>query len=140
MGTAIGIDPGRKYCGFVVVKDGELFMRHTIPPEDVPGALMQWLDPFFDPVVGIEGFQLFPRTAWGQYYSSMPEVELIGVVKYMCRQQKVPCAVIRPARRSALEHRHPKPKGLDRHQYAAYLCALAASTSACRTPITQQHQ
>jgi hypothetical protein len=101
MSTLVAIDPGDKYTGFVELPDDELdlFSADTFNPEQTV-ARLELLLPIQEPRlvsrVVVERFQLYPNRVRFKAWSGLEVIELIGVIKYLCKKANVPCLMVAP--------------------------------------------
>ena len=99
--TLIAIDPGDKFVGFVEIPDDELdlFSANTFNPEQTVTRLellLPILEPRLATRVVVEKFQLYPNRARFKAWSSLEVIEVIGVIKYLCKKAEVPCLMVAP--------------------------------------------
>ncbi len=131
----VGIDPGDKHTGIVSLdaKTGALRGFQTITYDETVAGVeafnrihMQNDDRLF---ACMEVFQLYPgRQGQAQAWSSFPIVELIGIIKYLCKSYGIPLQMGRPPdinrfmKHRSLPGQIPK-SGLGKHQVSAYRLA-----------------
>lgn len=101
--VVIAIDPGEVHCGVALFEDG--LCADTW--EMGPAALLKWLKRMLRAqcvdVLVVEQFRLYPWMAEQQSFSSLPTVEVIGVLRYLWATEGCKSAdsvVVRQARDS----------------------------------------
>ncbi len=76
------IDPGEKHCGWAEFRDNKLWSSGECTPDE----MYAWLEEStrFDQVV-MEEYRVYPWLLQQHGYSTVPTIEVIGVIKYICR-------------------------------------------------------
>lgn len=97
--TIMGIDPGEN-IGYAILEGGKLqshgVIQYTFEGLDLLLSLVDTAD-----VVVMESFMLYPGKARQQSWSKFPTVEVIGIVKYHCRNKNIPVVMQQPAIKQA---------------------------------------
>lgn len=123
----VGIDPGSVHCGLVVFKAP--YSEHPLEPfyhqELTPEELFLFLRTLAgaDVFVAYESFHLYAGRAVHKTFSSFPEVEVIGVIKYICEQLGFSYCDVLP---SAHKQHHYDRKFESGHVKDAYSIAMYA--------------
>lgn len=117
----VGIDPGSVHCGLCYLRDDGTCALCT---EVTPGGLFQALEDLPQGtglVVAYEGFHLYSWAAKHKIHSSFPEVETIGVLKYIANKKGWRCIEVLPANHKI--HKYPE-RFESSHAYDAYSAAM----------------
>ncbi len=88
----IAIDPGSTHCGTATFCDGVCIGVEELKPP----ALFRLLERYDGAGVVYESFSLFPWKADAQSFSALRTVEVIGVIKYICKQRGLVAVAQRP--------------------------------------------
>lgn len=84
----LALDPGAKHCGIAWVDQSEVQWTRTEPPEQFLVSLDTHLYRGITLVV-MEEFRLYPWKSDQQAFSTLETVEVIGVVKWICRRRGI---------------------------------------------------
>ncbi|KKM81975.1 hypothetical protein LCGC14_1324280 [marine sediment metagenome] len=99
----IAIDPGDKHTGVVELnEDGTRIQSYTYDPaltvkmleDNLNFGASEHNEPLARMVV--EKFQLYPNRTKFKAWSGLEVVELIGVIKYICKKAEIPCLMVAP--------------------------------------------
>jgi hypothetical protein len=99
----LGLDTGPEHCGLVALRDdGSMFFSTEYKPWQLYGFLEN-LDKG-KITITIERFQLYPWAAKTRVFSSFPECEIIGVVKYICSRKGYRCIEVNASNHKAFKY------------------------------------
>lgn len=84
----VAIDPGEIHCGVATWNDSDTDPHvYEYDPELLAEVLESWYHGSgWKPTTVIEEFRLYPWKAQEQGYSQLKTVEVIGVVRHLCRR------------------------------------------------------
>ena len=89
----IAIDPGEVHCGIARFEGDYLMSTFEMTPDDLFDYLKNVFEYFAKPnadydsiVVVMESFRLYPGSSKALAYSALMTVEVIGVVRFLCKQ------------------------------------------------------
>jgi len=84
--VVLAIDPGDPHCGLARFVDGECVAAAEFKPERMLGLLELWFTESKIDKVVCEEWRLYGQFAATQSGSTMPTVEVIGVIRWLCRR------------------------------------------------------
>lgn len=96
MSYLLSIDPGEKYNAAAFWNDGTLDWLSTQSQDELSDQIEDQIIPVFQQgglVVVIEGYYLYPWMLQQQGFSEVRTVEMIGVVRRLCRRSGVELVV-----------------------------------------------
>lgn len=112
----IGIDPGSEHCGVVVIDatpkehldEMPWYTTEILITEFTPLELYDFLEAEkgTDVYIAYEAFHLYPWQAQRRAFSTFPEAEVIGTLKYICVQKFTEANIlaVKPG-----DHKHFRP-------------------------------
>ena len=84
--TFLALDPGSVHCGVARFKNGKCQWAREYDPQ----GLFTLLEHTTVQGVISESFRLYPNKAAAQFWSQLKTVEVIGVIKYICKMRGIP--------------------------------------------------
>lgn len=111
MVRVLAIDPGAVHCGVALFENGECSWASEGTPKSVEYAITTLAYVGGLDVVVIESFRLSPTGAKALVGDALGTVEVIGVVRYLCRLYGLPLVEQQPNIKRATE-RILKAKGI----------------------------
>lgn len=107
----LSVDPGSVHCGYAFWKDDEDVLTGTrrwkcheayeLGPDEFLDRAKTYLENKWFDRVAVEEFRLQGNKALAQTGSSFGTVEVIGVLRHLCRWNNVPFELITPLARDA---------------------------------------
>lgn len=100
MSAIVSIDPGGVHCGMALFEeqDGEwtCVRAWEETPDGCTDQIVDWLTDGVTHIV-VEEFRLYPWVAEQQSFKTFPEVEVIGVIKWLvraCAEEGLDCQIV----------------------------------------------